>query len=624
MPVVLVLAEKLHDELQIKDVSELESFCFNYGLEYDGKEWNDEGEACYRIEVPSNRVDLLCGEGICQALNVFLKEIEPPTFFLQPSSISAITRIDVKPLVSKIRPFIFGAILRDIQFTKRNFKSFIDLQEKLHQTIARKRQLVAIGTHDLDTVVGPFVYEAQAPNDIQFVPLYESKPLNGPEIMETLSTHAQLKTYLPLIIDSPVYPVIRDANGTVLSLPPIINSKHSKITITTRNVFIEVTALDAFKGSTVLNTLLTAFSEYCSTPFSIEPVQVCYDENHSLLPNKKFVNPIFKTNVIETTTDYIKEITGIPNLTAISICNLLKKMMIKAQPIENEKIKAIIPVTRSDILHPCDLAEDVAIAYGFNNISQHSYTCVSDLPITHLSKRLRDEFTQCGYHECLTWGLCSIKEASTNFGAVLSEECSLESSTQHYLPWGSPILVSNPKTKEFEMVRVSLIPSLLKSLAANSSHELPIKLFEIGDCVTRDATSVTGGRLRRYCAALIANNSGSGLESLHGLLDHLLESLGLTAEYEEYQLASHCSVTRFKINPKKIYSLSPTNEKDKSFLPRRRVEIMVQPENVCIGRMGVVHPSTLKAFGINIPCSVFEFSLDPFLKWLTKAEIDSI
>jgi phenylalanyl-tRNA synthetase beta subunit len=59
-------------------------------------------------------------------------------------------------------------------------------------------------------------------------------------------------------------------------------------------------------------------------------------------------------------------------------------------------------------------------------------------------------------------------------------------------------------------------------------------------------------------------------------------------------------------------------------LPRRRVKIMIQPENVCIGRMGVVHPWTLKAFGINVPCSVFEFSLDPFLKWLTKAEIDSI
>jgi len=27
-----------------------------------------------------------------------------------------------------------------------------------------------------------------------------------------------------------------------------------------------------------------------------------------------------------------------------------------------------VPMYRSDILHPCDVAEDVAIAYGYNNV----------------------------------------------------------------------------------------------------------------------------------------------------------------------------------------------------------------------------------------------------------------
>lgn len=36
--------------------------------------------------------------------------------------------------------------------------SFIDLQDKLHQNICRRRTLVAIGTHDLDTIQGPFTY----------------------------------------------------------------------------------------------------------------------------------------------------------------------------------------------------------------------------------------------------------------------------------------------------------------------------------------------------------------------------------------------------------------------------------------------------------------------------------
>lgn len=62
-----------------------------------------------------------------------------------------------------------------------------------------------------------------------------------------LQTHSQLKQYLPIIKDSPVYPVIYDSNGIILSLPPIINGDHSKITLNTKNIFIECTATDLTK-----------------------------------------------------------------------------------------------------------------------------------------------------------------------------------------------------------------------------------------------------------------------------------------------------------------------------------------------------------------------------------------
>jgi phenylalanyl-tRNA synthetase beta subunit len=58
---------------------------------------------------------------------------------------------------------------------------------------------------------------------------------------------AHLKPYLHIIDKSPVFPVILDAKKNVLSLPPIINSEKTKITLNTRNVFIEVTATDATK-----------------------------------------------------------------------------------------------------------------------------------------------------------------------------------------------------------------------------------------------------------------------------------------------------------------------------------------------------------------------------------------
>ena len=48
-------------------------------------------------------------------------------------------------------------------------------------------------------------------------------------------------------MDSPVYPVVEDSNGVVLSLPPIINGDHSKITLSTKNILIECTATDLTK-----------------------------------------------------------------------------------------------------------------------------------------------------------------------------------------------------------------------------------------------------------------------------------------------------------------------------------------------------------------------------------------
>ena len=64
------------------------------------------------------------------------------------------------------------------------FDSFIKLQEKLHFNIARRRSLVAIGTHDLDKISAPFTYEALPPTDIKFVPLKQEREFTAAELME--------------------------------------------------------------------------------------------------------------------------------------------------------------------------------------------------------------------------------------------------------------------------------------------------------------------------------------------------------------------------------------------------------------------------------------------------------
>ena len=50
-------------------------------------------------------------------------------------------------------------------------------------------------------------------------------------------------------------------------MPPIINSEHSKITLNTKNIFIDVTATDETKLQIVVNIVATMFSEYCKVPY---------------------------------------------------------------------------------------------------------------------------------------------------------------------------------------------------------------------------------------------------------------------------------------------------------------------------------------------------------------------
>lgn len=93
-------------------------------------------------------------------------------------------QMHVKPETALVRPYVVCAILRGVSFDEVRYNSFIDLQDKLHQNLCRQRSLVAIGTHDLATVQGPFTYEALPPSDIHFVPLKQTQDFRADQLME--------------------------------------------------------------------------------------------------------------------------------------------------------------------------------------------------------------------------------------------------------------------------------------------------------------------------------------------------------------------------------------------------------------------------------------------------------
>lgn len=431
--------------------------------------------------------------------------IKPPQFKLVEPKERQVLKI--LPETAQIRPFAVAAVLRNITFTQDAYDSFIELQDKLHQNICRKRTLVAIGTHDLDTIQGPFTYEARKPEDIEFIPLNQSISMNGNQLMEYYSTHAQLKQYLPIIRDSLVYPVIYDSNGVVLSLPPVINGDHSKIKLSTKNVFIECTATDLTKAKVVLDTIVCMFSSHCSDKFTVESCDVIQPDG------TKVTYPELKVREEEISAKQAAAYIGMESKSPEVIADMLTRMYLESKVTGDDSITVKIPPTRHDVIHACDIYEDVAIAHGYNNIKKSlpSFMHIArQFPLNKLTEQLREQVAQSGFTEALTFTLCSRDDIGRKLNKNIDNIAAVH--------------ISNPKTLEFQVVRTTLLPGLLKTLVANRKMPLPLKLFEISDIVVADENAEVGARNERRLCAVNCNKS-AGFEVVHGLLDRVMQLL---------------------------------------------------------------------------------------------------
>lgn len=590
MPIISVGRDRLFKALgKTYSQEQFEELCFDFGIELDDvttekaiirkekhldEEATDDEEVIYKIEIPANRYDLLCLEGLAQALRIFIGKDEVPDYKVLDLPVSSMLKMHVKPETSRIRPFIVCAVLRGITFDEARYNSFIDLQDKLHQNLCRRRTLVAIGTHDLDTLQVPFTYEALAPSQIKFVPLKQEKEFRADELMEYYKSDMKLKKFLHILENSSVFPVIYDSKRTVLSLPPIINGAHSAITLKTKNVFIECTGTDLTKAKIVLNTMVTMFSMYCERKFEVEPVEVVNpDEKSVIYPDLSIWN-------LEIDLPYICRSIGVP-LKENEVINLLAKMQLSAQS-QNSKIQISVPPTRSDILHKCDVMEDVSIAYGFNNIPKtkpKSLTQGKQHPLNHLSDLIRTEIAMAGFTEVLTWILCSYEE---NFSMVNRKDDKK-----------TAVVIGNPRSSEFEVARTSLLPGILKTMGHNKDHPRPIKIFEVGDIVVLDDEKDVGAANQRRLAALYCN-SNSGFEIIHGLVDRIMEVVG---------------VPFVPVGDDSGYYIRPSHEPE--FFPGRQASIIFKGKSV--GAFGIVHPEVLARFDIPDPCSMLEINIQPFL-----------
>lgn len=437
-------------------------------------------------------------------------------------------------------------------------------------------------------------------------------------------------------------------------MPPIINSEHSKITLNTKNVFIDVTATDETKLGIVVNIMATMFSEYCEEPFTydwtffiivsstnnvlnrIEPVKIVYPDGSVK------ITPDISTRHMSTSASYINACTG-TSLPPQEIVELLEKMSLTAaiSPKNPDALHVGVPSTRPDIMHECDIMEDAAIAFGYNNLPKSfpsTNTVAQALPVSKVSDLVRREWAQAGWVEVLPFILCSHEE---NFEWLNRVDDS------SYV-----VKIANPKTMEFQVVRTSLIPGLLKSVRENRSHPLPIKIFEASDVVFKDTSLERQAKNVRHAAAVWCNKT-AGFEVIHGLLDRLMAMVDVpkisatdtTAPHGYYLkekngellvsciTCEECAVLIVAIDPTFFPGRAATvfyREAPSASSPQETQSTLSKltqgiksafggdsgsaPEDKAIGVLGILHPSVLENFEIGFPCSALEINLEPFKK----------
>jgi len=286
----------------------------------------------------------------------------------------------------------------------------------------------------------------------------------------------------------------------------------------------------------------------------------------------------------------VRSLIGVDSITPEQMCALCNKMQLGATYVaEEEKILCKVPPTRTDILHEVDIIEDIAIAYGFNNIPKTLPTTATvgkQLPVNQISDLLRDELARAGYMEILSLGLCGVAE---NYGMLKREDD------------GLAVQLSNPMTVEFEIVRTSLLPGMLKTLKENKALPMKdgLKLFEVSDVVHLDATSDVGASNKRRLIALYTGPT-AGFEVIHGLVDRVMGLLEV-------------GMGRALPGKTMSYSIEPTDQA--TFFPGRAATLQLADgeTKTALGSFGVLHPEVLAAYEIKYPCSVVEFDIEAFL-----------
>jgi phenylalanyl-tRNA synthetase beta chain len=502
----------------------------------------------------TNRPDLWSAEGIAREIKARYTKSGMPEYTVGTSGVV----VKVSRKVKGVRPYTVCAVVKNLNITEDVLSQMIQLQEKVAATFGRGRREVAIGVYDLNKIKPPISYTTVKPEAIKFIPLGFTEKMTPKEILEK---HPKGREFGHLLKGKSEYPIFIDSEKNVLSIPPVINSDYTgKVTVATRDVFIECSGFNFRFLMPALNVLVSSLADRGGR---LQSVKVVYTD-------KTITTPDLMPKRFSINHSYVNEVSGL-NLSKREIIRLLESSNYRTKT-KGDNIELLYPAYRQDIMHPKDVVEDVTISYGYNRIRP----VIPKLPTTgkadefHLfSEDLSEIMIGLGFQEILSYILTNKDNLFRKMKA----------------PDRRTVEIENPISTNWCVFRTWLLPSLMEFLSRNRHIDFPQKIFETGDCVVPDNTKETRTRDIKKIAAAISDNR-AGYENISSVLDSFLRATGVACKLKAHNYPW--------------------------LIKGRSASVLLDGKE--IGFIGELHPDVLSSWNLDRPSAVFELQLEEIFR----------
>jgi len=498
-----------------------------------------------KVEFNPDRPDLYSFYSLNRSMEIFDSASIPGIIDIQDSDFD----VHIEKNALSIRPY-FLSLLAEGDKLAEKLPRIIEYQERLHDTIGRERRSASIGIHSISKSCTSVSYSLKESRSVSI------KTFDGDfdgTAFDLMSRHPLGKKYVSLIPSADRVNVIEDADGNVMSVPPISNSYSTRLTENSTRLFVDIEGTDK----------MAVFHVFFLMAYELQAMgyAVSMPRHHGL--DRKIIPELVAENgrEIKFSYDDILKVLGFDS-SEESISDSLRRMGYVATPSYNGYV-VTIPGNRVDVMGAVDVIEDIAKGVGYDQIP---FTPIK--PQTHGIAHNDDDVIETASHLLIGSGYQEVKSFVVGSQLPFS-----------FLAYRGDVTIFNPKSSDFSVVRDRLYVNMLEIIKQNRRRAMPQKIFEIGDIIEY------GNQKTHLC--FMIHDTKAPFSAVKQVLEYL--------------------VGRFTPSRPVI------NRSDEDGLvPGRSGSIYLDGKN--IGFIGEMHPALLELFGIADPIALGEMDISALLE----------